>query len=414
MDEDFAGHRRGDRGFRRAALAMFAAGAATFMALHALQPLLPVLARELGVGPAGSSLLLAASTATLAIALLPAGWLSDAWGRTRVMGLALLALGLLGVLAAAAPGFASLLALRALQGIALAGVPGVAMAYLAEEIHESSLGTAIGLYISGNAIGGMAGRLLGGVMTEHGSWRIAVLGVSLISLAGALAFLRLVPASRRQRRRRVNARAAARSLRIHLRDRGQLRLDVLGALLMGTFVAVFNGLGFRLEAAPYHLGETAIAAVFLVYAVGSLASATAGRLADRFGAHRVLPAGILVALAGIGVTTLRPLALVVAGMSLLAIGFFAAHSVASSAVGRGARTAPAQAAALYLLAYYVGASVAGPLGGLAWSAGRWAGVAGLAATLLVTALLVSLKLGAAPRPAPRPAPAGAGLAPARP
>jgi YNFM family putative membrane transporter len=409
MPAEPARHHRGDAGFRRASLAMFAAGVSTFALLYAPQPLLPALAHGFGVSPAESSLTLAVSTAALALVLLPAGWLSDSWGRTRVMGLSMLASGVLGLLAAAAPNLEALLVVRALQGAALAGVPAVGMAYLAEEIDRGSRGASIGLYIAGNALGGMAGRLIGGTAAAHG-WRIALVAVAVLSLLCAAAFWRLAPPSRHHVRSRFARRPALASLMVHLQDRGQLRLDAIGALLMGTFVAVYNAVGFRLEAAPYRLDEAAVAAIFLVYPIGSLSSTVAGRLADRFGRRRVLPPAVLVAAAGVAVTALRPLPLVVLGIAVLTIGFFAAHSVASSWVGRRAHTAPAQASALYLLAYYAGSSVAGPLGGAAWDAGRWPEVMTLAGVLLGTSLLVALRLRATPplvpaagRPGPTPA-----------
>src|SRR3954454_24846870 len=197
MPEPVAQHRRGEPGFRRASVAMFAAGVATFALLYAPQPLLPALTRGFGRSPARASLALAVSTAGLALALLPAGWLSDAWGRTRVMTLSLGAATALGLLAAAAPGFGALLVVRALQGTALAGVPAVGMAYLTEEIHPQSLGSSIGLLIGGNALGGMAGRLLGGALGEHAGWRVALVAVALLSLACAVLFWRFAPASRR-------------------------------------------------------------------------------------------------------------------------------------------------------------------------------------------------------------------------
>jgi YNFM family putative membrane transporter len=390
MSEDR--HRRGEPGFRRASVAMFAAGVSTFVLLYAPQPLLPLLSHDLHVSPAGASLALAVSTATLALALLPAGWLADAYGRTRVMGFSLLAASVLGVLCAAAPGYGALLVLRALQGAALAGMPAVGMAYLAEEIHPESLGSSIGLYVGGNAIGGMTGRLLGGVLGEHVDWRVALAGAGLLSLVCAALFWRLAPPSRHHVPARFARRRALASLSVNLRDRGQFWLDVMGALLMGTFVAVYNGVGFRLAAAPYHLGATAIAAIFLLYPIGSVSSAVAGTLADRLGRRRVLPAGVAIALSGVVVTASRPLPLVVLGIALLTAGFFAAHSVASSWVGRRAHTAPAQASALYLLAYYAGSSLAGPFGGAAWSAGQWTDVAAFAAALLVIAFAVSLRL----------------------
>lgn len=393
--------RRGSDDYRRLSVAMFAAGLATFALLYTTQPLLPLLSREFEVGSATSSLTLAATSFGVCVALLPAGWLSDVWGRTRVMKLSLVGSAALIILAAAAPTFETLVAIRALQGVALAGLPAVAMAYLVEEVHPGSLGSSIGLYIGGNAIGGMAGRLVGGAFADVGGWRVSLLGVGLISLACTAVFLRLAPPSRHFTPRPFAMRATLSSLRAHLRDRGQLRLDAMAALLMGTFVAVFNGLSFRLEDAPYGLGQTAIAAVFLVYPLGSLSSAVAGRLADRIGRRAVLPAGVVIAGAGLALTLLEPLALVILGIAVLTIGFFAAHSVASSWVGRRAAHAPAQASALYLLAYYLGASVAGPFGGIAWDAGGWNEVVLVGAVLLGLALVVSLRLRGTPplRPA---------------
>src|SRR4051794_19549272 len=121
-------HRRGELGFRRASVAMFAAGVSTFVLLYAPQPLLPLLSHDLSVSPAGASLALAVSTATLARGLVPGGWLSDRYGRTRVMGFSLLAASVLGVLCAAAPGCGAVRVLGAVQGAALAGMPAVGMA----------------------------------------------------------------------------------------------------------------------------------------------------------------------------------------------------------------------------------------------------------------------------------------------
>jgi len=383
---------------------MFAAGVATFAGLYTTQPLLPLLSRRLHVGPSASTLTLAFATAALAVSLLPAGWLSDRWGRVPTMTVALVLSAALGELAALSPTFAVLLVVRALQGAALAGVPAVGMTYLSEEIDPGSLGASIGLYIGGNALGGMAGRLIAGVLADVAGWRVAIAGVGALSVLCAALFWRIVPPSQRQSPEETTPRAALAAVAVHLRDRGQRRLDMMAALLMGTFVAVYNALGFRLHGPPYRLSEAAIAAVFLVYPLGSISSALAGRLADRIGRRRVLPAGVLVALAGVAVTALHPLALVIAGIALLTVGFFAAHSVASSWVGRRADSARAQASALYLLAYYVGSSIGGPLGGVGWSADGWTGVSALAGALLACALLVSLALRVTP---PLRAPAAA-------
>jgi YNFM family putative membrane transporter len=390
---DPMGYRHGDAGFRRLAAALFAAGLGTFALLYSTQALLPVLARDFGVSPAMSALSLAVATGALGLGLLPAAWLSDAIGRTRVMGASLVLAAALGLLGALAPSFGVLLVLRALEGLALAGLPAVAMAYLTEEVHPEALGGAVGLYIGGNALGGMAGRLLAGGLADAGGWRAAVAGVGVMGAVCAVVLLKLLPESRHFAARPVGGwRDALRRLRPPLTDPGLLRLDAIGALLMGTFVAVYNGLGFRLAAEPFHLSPAALALVFLVYPVGSASSASAGRLADRIGRRTVLPLGVLLTFGGLALTATPSLPLIVLGIATLTAGFFAGHSVASSWVGRRAAGSAGQASALYLLAYYAGSSIAGPLAGTAWTMDQWNGVLAIAGLMLAAALLVSLRL----------------------
>lgn len=87
-------------------------------------------------------------------------------------------------------------------------------------------------------------------------------------------------------------------------------------------------------------------------------------------------------------------------ISVSTFGFFGAHSVASSWIGRRARRARGQASSLYLLAYYLGGSVAGTMGGYFWHYAGWTGVAWFIAALLAIALVIALKLS---RLAPLPA-----------
>jgi MFS transporter, YNFM family, putative membrane transport protein len=220
-----------------------------------------------------------------------------------------------------------------LQGFALAGVPATAMAYLAEEVEASSLGRAMGVYIAGNAIGGLSGRIIAGVLAEHGGWRVAVAGVSGLAVACAVAFTIALPRSRFFTPVPLRLRVLGSSLRQNLADPGLLRLYLIGFALMGAFVTVYNYLTFRLSGAPFHLSTSVIGALFIVYLVGTYSSTMAGRLIDRLGRRVVLAIGVVVAAAGVALTLPASLLWIVAGLVLLTAGFFAAHSVASGWVG---------------------------------------------------------------------------------
>jgi YNFM family putative membrane transporter len=385
-------YRAGDPAVRRASLALFLAGVAVFALLYSTQPLLPELSRRFAVTPAASTLSISLTTLTLAIGLLVAGPLSERYGRTRLVTVSLAAATVLGLACALAPTWPLLLAVRALQGLALAGLPAVAVAYLSEELHSDVAGRATGLYVGGNAIGGMAGRLLSGALADLSGWRLAVGGIAVLGAVCTVAVVVLLPGSRRFVPAPPGFGTVLRNGRRVLTDPVLVGLYLLAALLMGAFVSVFNALGFRLEAPPYALSAALAGLVFLVYALGSVASTTAGQLADRFGRRAVVPVCTLVMLLGLLGTVAHPLLLVVAALAVMTIGFFGAHGVASGWVAARARAggrATAQAASTYLFAYYVGSSAAGAAAGRAWSSGGWTGV------LLLTSALVLLGCGVA-------------------
>ena len=269
--------------FRRVTAALVAAGFSTYAMLYCVQPLLPVFSAELRVSPSVSSLSLSLTTATLALAMLLAGRLSDVSGRKPIMAASLFAVGLLTVACAFAPSWPLLLALRTLTGVALAGVPAVAMAYLAEEVHPADLGTAMGLYIAGNAYGGMVGRVLsGGLVDLTGSWRWALGIVGLLGIAAAAAFAALLPPSRRfTPESGVSLRALGRTFAAHGRDPVLRRLYAVGFLLMGAFVTAYNYLSYRLLLPPFDLSQALSGAIFLVYLLGGAAAGGLGRLRSR-------------------------------------------------------------------------------------------------------------------------------------
>jgi MFS transporter, YNFM family, putative membrane transport protein len=378
--------RYGDVGMRRVRLGLFAAGLATFALLYVPQPLLPALSRAFGASPAAASLAMSAGTFALAVAIIPVSSLSEVRGRREVMTVSVIAAAVLGLIAPLAPSLSVLIGIRVLQGFALAGVPATAMAYLAEEVDRADLGRAMGLYIAGNAIGGLSGRVVAGILAEHGGWRVATAGVSALALVCAVAFAVLLPRSRFFTPSPPRLRALGATLARNLADTGLLRLYLIGFALMGAFVTIYNYLTFRLSAAPFGLSASVIGALFTVYLAGTWSSTLAGRLADRAGRRVVLAVGVAVAIAGIALTLPSSLALIVAGLVALTAGFFAAHSVASGWVGGLAPVAPAQASALYLCLYYIGSSVAGSAGGIFYARGGWPLTAAFAAALLAVAL----------------------------
>ena len=386
------GYRVGETGYRRIAVALFAAGVATFALLYSTQALLPELAAAFSVSAAQSTLSLSLATVGLGVALLVAGPLSEVVGRTRLIHLSLTVSALVALACAVAPDWNVLLGLRLLQGITLAGLPSVATAYLREELHADTHARAAGLYIGGTALGGMTGRLVTGVVADAAGWRWGLAAVAGVGMISAAVVLFTLPPSRNFLAAPARIAHLATMTRRAVSDRGLLALYAIGACSMGAFVAVYNAMGFRLTSAPFHLSLGAAGLVFLVYPIGTLSSTVAGRLADRFSRRTVVPIGCLITVAGVLLTVLSSLPVVVLGLAIMTAGFFVVHGVSSGWVPTRAHAggvASGQAASLYLFAYYVGSSVFGSLAGRAWTLGAWPAVVLLALTLVALSGLLA-------------------------
>jgi YNFM family putative membrane transporter len=383
---------QGTPAFRKVNFALFAGGFITFSILYDVQPLMPVFTKKFHVSAATGSLTLSVTTFTLAIAMLLTSSLSEAWGRKIIMSISLLLSSLIVMFTAFSPTFGTLLGFRILQGFVLAGLPAIAMAYLSEEVDPGSLGAAMGIYISGNSIGGMAGRIITGSITDLFSWRIAMGTIGVISLALSIWFWLHLPNSKYFTPKPLKFKELFASLLGHLKDPALLCLYGIAFILMGSFVTLYNYIGFQLLAPPYHLSQTIVGWIFIVYLTGTFSSTWMGKLSDKLGRRKVLWIGLVIMATGAAMSLAAILVLKILGIAIFTFGFFGSHSIASSWVGRRAKTAKAQASSLYLFFYYSGSSIAGTAGGYFWSNYGWSGVIGFIIILLLLAFPLSIKL----------------------
>lgn len=371
-------------------LALFGIGVATFALLFSTQALLPDLAAAFAVGPSRASWTVSAATVALAAAVLPLSLVSERFGRRRVMTASAAAAVALALLIPLAPSLTALIALRALQGAALAGIPASAVAYLSEELDRKAMVGAVGLFIAGNSVGGMSGRIVTGWVAEGHGWRAGLAAVALLALTGVLAYGLLLPRARNFTPVRLRPRAALRTITGHLGNPLLVRLFTVGMLLMAAFSSVYTAIGFRLTAEPFGLSAGLVGSVFVIYLVGTGSSALTGPTVDRLGRRGALYAGIGATATGLLLTLSGDLTTVLAGLVLITAGFFLGHAVASSAVGRTVTEGRAQASALYQVMYYLGASAGGTLGALTYDRAAWAGTVTFALTALAATAAITL------------------------
>ncbi|MEV5849287.1 MFS transporter [Streptomyces sp. NPDC051985] len=367
----------GGPGYRRMSFALFLAGVATFALLYSTQALLPLISDGYGVSASDASWTVAAATGGLALFVIPMSALSERFGRRTVMTASLAVAVTVGLLVPFAPSLGVLVVLRGVQGAALAGLPASATAYLAEEVRPRALVTAIGLFVAGNSVGGMSGRVITGWVAQEWGWRVAVGTVGLIAVGCAVAFRLLLPAPKHFRAGSLHPRRLLATVRDHLANPLLRRLYAIGALFMTVFGGVYTVIGYRLTEEPFSLPQGVIGSIFLVYLVGTVSASTAGRLVGRLGRRGALYLGGGTTAAGLLLSLADSLPLVLLGLVLITAGFFAGHAVASSAVSKTATHGRAQASALYQSAYYIGSSAGSTIGALAFHASGWSGTVGV-------------------------------------
>ena len=382
----------GSKSFTAILWSLFFAGFASFSSLYCVQPMMPIFAKFFQVSPTHSSFPLSFSTIALAIGLLFTGFISDRFGRKPIMVFALFLVSVLLLVSASFPIWEIFLTTRIFIGLAVSGVAAVAMTYIGEEISQKDIGLAMGLYISGTAIGGMGGRLIAGVLVDFISWQSATYIIGFINLVIACLFYLLLPKSQHFKPYPFRFSRFKAAFEQNLKDRKLRILFAEGFILMGCLVTVFNYISYHLLEAPFQLSQSWIGLISIAYLAGIYSSSKAAQWSFKYGRAKVLPLMLLMMIAGLLITLIPALWAILLGLIIFAFAFFAAHSTASSWVSVQAIQYRAVAASLYLFCYYIGSSLLGSSGGLIWENFGWIGINLSVVLVLAFGLILSIHL----------------------
>lgn len=387
--------------------ALCVASVVIYINLYLMQGMLPLIAEHFAVSTSNATLILSVTSFSLAFSLLLYAVISDRIGRHSPIVVSLWLLALSNLLLIWVGDFDSLLWVRFVQGVLLAAVPAIAMAYFKEQLSPSFILKAAGIYIMANSIGGIIGRLLGGVMSQYLSWQASMWLLSLVTFTGVALAHYLLPRGVIQ----VNTAKAmtdkplqrhhavkAGLLRdiggfaYHLTD-GQMRLAyAIGGLTFMMMVNQFSFIQLHLMAAPYEWSRFEATLIFLCYSSGTVATYFTAKWLSKFGRHKLFQWSWLVMVLGSLLTLFDTPVAICVGFLMTACGFFLTHSCCNSFVAMRASKDRAKATALYLCFYYLGAAFGGPYLMLFWHQAEWQGVVLGSLTLLVVIAIAIARL----------------------
>ncbi len=340
--------------------------------IYVAQPILPLLSVSFGVSHTVASLAVSLNILALALALLVYGPASDYVGRKPVM----VATGFLLVVPTLAIAFThdftAFLLLRTIQGLFVAGIAAIAMAYINEEFSSAIVGRMMGVYVSGMVTAGFLGRVLSGVLAGIFNWRITFIVFGILNLLGSWLLFRFLPASKNFKRS-AGLHNAYREMFKHFKNRRLTGAFIIAFMLFFTFTGAFTYVTFYLSAPPFNLSTVALGLIFTVYVSGVL-SPVAGSLSGRFGRRAVMGSGLFIAALGISLTIIHSLPVIIFGLLLLCAGLFSIQPAAGAFIGDNATSSKGSATSLYLFSYYIGGSAGALLPGFLWDAYGWPGV----------------------------------------
>jgi len=338
------------------------------------QPLLPTMARELGLSTAKAGIIVTTAQLGYAAGLLfivPLGDLFERRGLIVLMAL-LSAAGLLTT--ALAPTITMLLLGTALTGL-FSVVAQILVPFAATLAAPEQRGKVVGTVMSGLLLGILFARTVAGVLTSLGGWRI-VYFVGAGAMVGAAVILRRA-LPRHHQPVDLSYLRLIHSIATLFRDEPVLRSRALiGAAAFGTFSVFWTSMAFLLAGPPFHMPPSTIGLFGLVGAAGALAASSAGRLADRGQGDGVTGGGLLLLLAswlplGLG---RRSLVAFLIGVVILDLAVQAVHISNQAAIYRIRPEARNRLTAAYMTSYFLGGAAGSLASASAFGHFGWLGV----------------------------------------
>ena len=372
---------------RRVAIAFCAIGA--FLHLYAPQAVLPMMAREYGVGAADASLIITAGTLAVAATAPFTGALSDVIGRKRLIVVAMALLLIPATMTALAPTLNQVIFWRFIHGLLLPPIFAVTIAYVGDEWSPSEANGVFGLYASASAVGGFLGRFVPGMLTAYVGWRGGFLALACGSVICLVMVALLLPPERKFVRA-TDFGTSLRQMLAHLRNPRLLATYAVGFGVLFNFIATFTYLSFHLAAPPFNRSPAFLGSIFVVYLFGSMAALYLGRAIAWLGRRNFVLCVLGVWGGGMLVSLVSSVSAVVLSLVVASTCGILVQASSTSFVATTAKTGTSAAVGLYVTAFYIGGTFGGWLPGLAYEAGGWPySLALVMAMLSIMALIVS-------------------------
>lgn len=286
-------------------------------------PLLPEIGVALEVPEALLGTLVSSYAVMVGVFALVAGPISDRLGRRTILrvGSGFMAVALF--LHAVAGSFGSLLALRALAGMASGVLSGAAAAYVGDVFPYERRGHALGWVMSGMAFGQILGIPAGTLLAGWWGFQAPFVVFGVVMLLAWILTLTILPPAPPAHEEVLSVGSAVQAYRELLARRDIVAVSLSGMLMMvgvSCFIVYLPAwMEARFQATPLD--------VAWLFGLGGISSAIAGRLSDQLGRKALVVSGAL------GMAAMTLVIVQVRALWVLDVAFFVVMGLASMRMG---------------------------------------------------------------------------------
>ncbi|MCJ2117997.1 MFS transporter [Methylobacterium sp. J-001] len=376
------------------------AGFGSTFALRSVEPLVGVLARDLGSDAHTVALLSTAFALPYAFIQPVLGPVGDALGKERVMSVCLAVLAGALVLCSLAPDLSSLFGLRMLAGAAAGGCIPLSLALLGDRVPMDRRQVAIGRFLVAVILGQLTGSTFAGLIEAAIGWRgVFAITALVAAIACAATVFGFDRTGRAPARRPAFGQAVGRYRTILANPRARVLFSAVfieAIAIFGVFPHLAPLIEARGEGGPREAGL-----VLAGFAIGGLLySALVGLLVRLLGMPRMLIGGGLICGASLTVVGLAGSWQVdCAALTAMGLGFYMLHNTFQTQVTEVAPTARASAVALHAFSFFCGQALGvAVLGQALLQLGQFGALAACAVTILGLGIATAVAL---QRPGPK-------------
>lgn len=351
-------------------------GLIIFSQFYFFQPLIPLLSKTMNLSPTVSSFAMSFTMLGVATGLFISIFYIDRFIRKKVITASLISSSLVTILSALSWRFEILIMLSFFKGLLASGVLAVTLVYISEEVVNSNKRNITGLYLAGNVLGGMAGRIIALMISDLYNWRIATVIVGLIGLVLVIPFITYFPNSSNFKSKKTSVILKSKQLKTLLNDLPFLKLIIIIILNMGVFVSTYNYLGFRLKATPFLLPERSISLYYMIYIIGAFGSVITSKLSNKIPLRTLLKALIIFFTIGLFCLLTTNIYFFSLGLMILTYCMFGIQFIIVTLISNHNKKQKSIANCTYLILTYIGSSIIGSFSGSILSYYKWGNFVG--------------------------------------